>query len=127
MREQSPAVGLSQEYPITRVEYAGGEGGIVCKVDLGPENDDRALFASITHLRFAQTGPIAREIAAYQKHRVKRLRRLGQGGRILIEQDRISVSITPSSRRHAASIASIAVFMAWVSVMMISQRIASSM
>jgi hypothetical protein len=73
VREQSPAVELSQRYPITRVEYAGDEGGIVCKVDLGPANDDRALFASITHLRFNQAGPVAREIAAYQKHRVKRL------------------------------------------------------
>jgi|SRR3981189_2462735 hypothetical protein len=82
MREDSSIAELSGRYPISRVDYAGDEGGIVCKVELGPENDDRALFASITHLRFAQTGPIAREIAAYQKHRVKRLRRLGQGGRI---------------------------------------------
>jgi hypothetical protein len=58
---------------------AGDEGGIVCKVELGPENDDRALFASITHLRFGHTGTIARQITAYQKHRVKRLRRLGHG------------------------------------------------
>ena len=40
---------------------------MVCKVELGPENDDRALFASITHLQFGQTGPIARQIAAYEK------------------------------------------------------------
>ena len=56
VREQSPAVELSQQYPITRVDYAGDEGGIVCKVDLGPTNDDRALFTSITHLRFNLTG-----------------------------------------------------------------------
>ena len=79
VRERSPAVELSQEYPITRVDYAGDEGGIVCKVDLGPNNDDRALFASITHLRFGQTGPVAREIAAYQNRRVKRLQLPGQG------------------------------------------------
>jgi len=75
VREQSPAVELLQQYPVTRVDYAADEGGIYCKVDLGPTNDDRALFASITHLRFDQTGPVAREIAAYQKHRVKRLQR----------------------------------------------------
>jgi hypothetical protein len=77
VREQSPAVERSQEYPITRVDYAGDEGGIVCKVDLGAENEDRALFASITHLRFRQAAPVAREIAAYQRRRVKRLQRLG--------------------------------------------------
>ena len=79
IREQSPAADPLRRYSITRVDYAGDEGGIVCKVELGPENDDRALFASITHLRFGHAGPIARQIAAYQKHRVKRLRRLGEG------------------------------------------------
>ena len=73
VREESPAVELSQQYAITRVDYAGDEGGIVCKVDLGPNNDHRALFASITHLRFGHAGLIARQIAAYQKHRVRRL------------------------------------------------------
>jgi hypothetical protein len=80
--EQSPAADPLRRYPITRVDYAGDEGGIVCKVELGPENVDRALFASITHLRFGQTEPIARQIAAYQKHRVKRLRRLRQGRQV---------------------------------------------
>jgi hypothetical protein len=50
VREQSPAIKRSHGYPITRVDYAGDEGGIVCKVELGPNNEDRALFASITHL-----------------------------------------------------------------------------
>jgi hypothetical protein len=79
IREQSPEADPSRRYSITRVDYAGDEGGIVCRVELGPEKDDRALFASITHLRFGHAGPIARQITAYQKHRVNRLRRLGQG------------------------------------------------
>jgi hypothetical protein len=78
IREQSPEADPSRRYTITRVAYAGDEGGIVCKVELGPKNDDRALFASITHLRFGHAIPIARQISAYQKHRVKRLRRFGQ-------------------------------------------------
>jgi hypothetical protein len=75
VREQSPAVERSHGYTITRVDYAGDEGGIVCKVELGPNNEDRALFASITHLRFDQAAPVAREVAAYQKRRVKQLQR----------------------------------------------------
>ena len=82
IREQSPEADPSRRYTVTRVDYAGDEGGIMCKVELGPENDDRALFASITHLRFGHAGPIARQIAAYQKHRVKRLRRFGQGSSV---------------------------------------------
>jgi hypothetical protein len=79
IRERSPAAADPQRrYPITRVDYAGDEGGIVCKVELGPEVGDNALFASITHLRFGHGEPLARQIAGYQKHRVKRLRRVGQ-------------------------------------------------
>jgi hypothetical protein len=35
---------------------------------------ETVAFASITHLRFDARLPVARDIAAYQKHRVKRLR-----------------------------------------------------
>ena len=75
VRGQTPAVERSQGYAITRVDYAGDEGGIVCKVELGPNNEDRALFASITHLRFDQSVPVGRDVAAYQKRRVKQLQR----------------------------------------------------
>jgi hypothetical protein len=78
MREQSPRADPLRRYPISRVDYAGDEGGIVCKVELGAENNGKALFTSITHLRFGPAGPIARQITAYQKHRVNRLRRLAR-------------------------------------------------
>ena len=41
IREQAPEADTLRRYYITRVDYAGDEGGIVCKVELGPENDDR--------------------------------------------------------------------------------------
>jgi hypothetical protein len=59
---------------ITWVSYAGDEGGIVCRLDFGRENK-KQVFASITHLRFDPGLPLAREITAYQKRRVKRLSR----------------------------------------------------
>jgi hypothetical protein len=59
---------------INGLHYLGDEGGITCKLDLGPEIDNEA-YVSITHLRFDARLPLARAIAAYQKHRVKRLRR----------------------------------------------------
>jgi hypothetical protein len=59
---------------ITWISYAGDEGGIMCR--LGFEREpETATFASITHLRFDARLPVARDIAAYQKHRVKHLRR----------------------------------------------------
>ena len=59
---------------ITALHYMGDEGGIVCELDLGASMQNEA-FVSITHLRFDPRLPLARKITAYQKHRVKRLRR----------------------------------------------------
>ena len=59
---------------ITAVHYAGDEGGIVCGLDVTAATG-KAVYVSITHLRFDPRLPIARDIGAYQKHRVKRLRR----------------------------------------------------
>lgn len=59
---------------IIGLHYMGDEGGILCKLDLGPKFENEA-FVSITHLRFDARLPLARTITAYQKHRVKRLRR----------------------------------------------------
>lgn len=59
---------------VTWISYAGDEGGIMCRLSFGDEREN-AVFISITHLRFDPRLPLAREITAYQKHRVKRLRR----------------------------------------------------
>ena len=59
---------------ITRLHYLGDEGGIVCKLDLGPAVQHEA-YVSITHLRFDPRLKLSRNVTAYQKHRVKRLRR----------------------------------------------------
>jgi hypothetical protein len=77
LQEQSPDIDLPPRCQITRIHYAGDEGGILCKLDFGHEDDREVLLVSITHLTFDRRLPLAREIAAYQKHRVKRIRRSG--------------------------------------------------
>jgi hypothetical protein len=76
VREQS--LDTPDRCAVTRIDYAGDEGGIMCDVTLAHSKRDgdreRALFVSITYLRFDRRQPCAREIAAYQKHRNKRLR-----------------------------------------------------
>src|SRR5581483_4128483 len=52
---------------VTWITYAGDEGGIMCRLSFGDESEN-AVLASITHLRFDPRLPLAREIAAYQKH-----------------------------------------------------------
>ena len=59
---------------VTWISYAGDEGGIVCRLEAPAAEMAEAVFASITHLRFDPRLPFTREIVAYQKHRVKRLR-----------------------------------------------------
>ncbi len=76
LRDQLGGVDVPAACELTRVDYAGDEGRILCQLQLGCESGDRVFFASITHLRFDGRSPLAREIVAYQKHRTKRLRRL---------------------------------------------------
>lgn len=77
VRKRSPGKDASHLCHVTRVDYAGDEGGIMCGLDFGGDGNSHAFFVSITHLTFMQATPVAREIAAYQKHRIKRLQRLG--------------------------------------------------
>lgn len=74
LRRQNAGLAITAHATVTWISYAGDEGGIVCKLDLGPDLQN-AAFTSITHLRFDARSPLAREIAVYQKHRVKRLQR----------------------------------------------------
>jgi len=80
LQEQSPDLALPPRCQITGIHYTGDEGGILCKLDFGHEDGREVLLVSITHLTFDRRLPLAREIAAYQKHRVKRLRRSGPAG-----------------------------------------------
>jgi hypothetical protein len=76
LRQQSPGVSIPKECQVTWVSNAGDEGGIVCKLSVeGEANNKSEFFTSITHLDFDRRLPLARAIAAYQKHRVKKLRR----------------------------------------------------
>ena len=73
--EQSSGTDLPPQCQITGIHYTGDEGGIVCRLDFEHEDAEKVFFASITHLTFDRRLALAREIAAYQKHRIKRIRR----------------------------------------------------
>jgi hypothetical protein len=76
LREQSPNRPLPRQCRVTRIDYAGDEGGIICGLDFGIADSERAFFVSITHLSFKRCVPLFREIEVYRKRRIKRLRRL---------------------------------------------------
>jgi hypothetical protein len=76
LRTKSPDAVIPRECDVTWVMNAGDEGGIVCKLSTGKGSEsDAAVFTSITHLDFGFQHPLARDIRAYQEHRVKKLRR----------------------------------------------------
>jgi hypothetical protein len=80
IRWQSGDIEVSPSCRVTAVHYLGDEGGILCHLAFDADVGPRAFIVSITHLLFDRRLPLAREIANYQKHRVKRLRRDHGGG-----------------------------------------------
>lgn len=75
--KREPGAAVRRRCQVTWVSYCGDEGGIICKLDLGGADGSEEFFVSITHLMVRPSMPLAREIAAYQKHRIKRLRHGG--------------------------------------------------
>jgi hypothetical protein len=75
LHQQSPGAPIPKECQVIWVSNAGDEGGIVCKLSVEGNLDNKLeFFTSITHLDFDRRSPLARENGVYQKHRVKKLR-----------------------------------------------------
>ncbi len=74
LKDKIPNLKPLQRCQISRVFYTGDEGGIVCGLELPEADAGEVYLASITHLLFDPRLPLARPIALYQKHRVKRIR-----------------------------------------------------
>jgi hypothetical protein len=76
LRKQAPKASIPRTCQVVKVFYMGDEGGITCSLSVEGQDDSGPVFlASITHLDFDRRLPLAREIIAYQKRRVKKLRR----------------------------------------------------
>ncbi len=76
LRQQSPKPRLPRHCDITEIYYAGDEGGILCTLDFGLDDSKQVYVVSITYLRFDGYAPLSRAVVAYQRHRVKKLKRL---------------------------------------------------
>jgi hypothetical protein len=73
-QKKYPHVAMPEQCCVREIHYMGEEGGIVCKLDFGPDFENTA-FVSITHLRFDHSLPLTHDIIAYQTRRAKRIRR----------------------------------------------------
>jgi hypothetical protein len=74
-RQQRPVVVKPME-TVSGVSYLGDVGGIACHVQ--PKDADSVIVVSLTHVRVPRTLPFAAEVLAYQKHRVKKLKKQGR-------------------------------------------------
>jgi hypothetical protein len=76
LRERSPEMIVPPECNVAAIHYAGDEGGILCALDFEDDATKEVHIVSITNLAFHRSEPYARDIEAYQRHRLKKIRRL---------------------------------------------------
>ncbi|NJP11203.1 MAG: hypothetical protein HC866_18435 [Leptolyngbyaceae cyanobacterium RU_5_1] len=73
MRDKGEAVSEHKELTIEKVFYSGDMGGIICAI--APDPEQKEVYAiSITHLRIDPDHPLAAEVQAYQRKRVRGLK-----------------------------------------------------
>jgi hypothetical protein len=77
LREQPSTANITLDCKVTKVICAGDEGGVMYHLAFDEEDKEGVFLVSITHLAFDRRLPVARKIAAYQKHRIRHLRRDG--------------------------------------------------
>ena len=76
LRRQNPDAKITADCEVAKVFYSGDKGGVLCHVRFDKEEEKKEVFlVSVTYLAFDRRLPVAHDIAAYQKHRIKRLRR----------------------------------------------------
>ncbi len=69
MNEGKVPRGANPSVTIEKLAYSGDFGGILCHLA------EHSLVCSLTHLRFPPSCSLYRDITAYQKHRVKKLKK----------------------------------------------------
>ena len=73
LKTKSADFDAASRYTVTEVSYAGDAGGIMCRI-ISPAGGD-VIVVSLTHLIVRKPLPFADTVAAYQRHRIKRLRK----------------------------------------------------
>jgi hypothetical protein len=72
LKEQGNHFSRDHIFTIEEVYYSGDEGGILCVIQSGDDQQIKHFF-SLTHLRLQEDHPFAEEIKSYQCKRVARL------------------------------------------------------
>lgn len=75
LSKDAPGTALPGEGEVMEIFYTGDYGGILCALEIADYDSKKKCVVSITHLRFNRNTPFFREIDAYQRHRVKKLKK----------------------------------------------------
>jgi hypothetical protein len=73
LRQQGKQVRADEAMQVTSVLDSGDMGGILCAIE--SEDKEEVLVVSLTHLRIGFDHPVRARIEAYQKARVRSLKR----------------------------------------------------
>jgi hypothetical protein len=73
LKSEKNSVVLEPRQPVSRVDYGGDEGGILCHIV--PKEEGGAVVVSLTKLRVPRSSPFAARVEDYQKHRIKKLKK----------------------------------------------------
>ena len=76
LAKNSLQVARATECTIEEITYAGDEGGFMCVLRPTAADAKQRIVSAITLLVFDPRHPLTREMATYQRRRVKRLKRL---------------------------------------------------
>ena len=71
---KSPEIPIPTRCQMIDVLNLGDDGGVACCLDIGGPETTAAHIVSITHLIFDRRSPLFREIDAYQRRRIKKLK-----------------------------------------------------
>jgi hypothetical protein len=75
LAEEKPESSIPSRCNIVDVLYSGDIGGVLCNLDIDGREAESVHLVSITHLSFSRKVPLFREIEAYQRHRIKKLKK----------------------------------------------------
>jgi hypothetical protein len=75
LRSENVAAARERYHVVSEVSYAGDEGGIMCHIV--PPDERSAIVISLTQVRVSRSAPFAGAVIAYQKHRIKKIKKQG--------------------------------------------------
>jgi hypothetical protein len=75
LAEGKPQSSIPSRCNVIDVIYSGDVGGVLCNLDVDGREAKEVHLVSITQLSFSRNVSLFREIEAYQRHRIKKLKK----------------------------------------------------